>query len=371
MTGLSWRTLILAAIAALLLICANLWLEPDYGSKFAPTSFGTGPSGYKAAFDLATESGLPITRSYLNPNRKLPICKLLLVSPFFLGKESSGGEKDARSLLEWIRAGGTAIVLGTADSEWERLGISARTYTGTEHVAVTGDFVSAMRRLDVPNLLHFDTVPKNAQVQLRADNAPFALERVVGKGRLIAIADGGFLRNQYLGDADNSLLFIDLMRHFEKIKFDEYSHGMVEDITLSSAIMDSQAIFPIGIALMLAIMWILAQQKWPARLTADDLELPSPSIEPFVVSLGVLYSRSSDSEAAFRAYRNGFLNRLRLKMMPIGATNEEVMLQRVASDRALSVETGRWLLGPSVPRNNLELLQAVRAIEAYGAIANG
>ena len=99
--------------------------------------------------------------------------------------------------------------------------------------------------------------------------------------------------------------------------------------------------------------------------------LASLSIEPFVESLGVLYSRASDPKAVFRAYRDGFLRRLRQQMMPFGSIEEGVILQRISRDRSLSDETRRWLTGPSAPKNNAELLQAVRAIEAYAGSTNG
>jgi hypothetical protein len=268
-------------------------------------------------------------------------------------------------------AGGTVIVFGGTDSDWKRLEIPVRTYAGTEHAALTGDFAPTMRRIAVPSLLHFEAVPKAAQVRLRADDAPFAIERKIGTGRLIAVADDRFLRNLNLGNADNSLLFIDLVRRFDKAMFDEHCHGMVGDVSLDAAVLNSHAMLPIGVGLLLAMVWILAQQTWPRRLAPDTLDLPSPTIAPFVESLGVLYSRAADPQAAFFAYRDGFLRRLRRQLMPLGVNDEEVMLQRIARDRSLSDETRRWLVGPYAPKNNVELVQAVRAIEAYGGSAHG
>jgi hypothetical protein len=370
MIALPRRLLILAGIAVLLLTSVNLWLEPNFELQFSPTSFGIGPSGYKAAFDLAGELGISVTRSYIDVKRQPPPRQLLMVSPSLLEKESSG-DAPARDLLRWVRSGGTAIVFGGAGSEWDRLGISVPTYAGTDHDAISGDFAPTMRRIAVPGLLHFEAAPKDAQVRLRAEGSPFAIERKVGKGSLIAIADDRFLRNVNLGNSDNSLLFIDLVHRFDKVVFDEHCHGMVADISLYSAVLGSRAILPICVGLMLEIVWVLAQHTWPRRLSVETRALASLSIEPFVESLGVLYSRASDPKAVFRAYRDGFLRRLRQQMMPFGSIEEGVILQRISRDRSLSDETRRWLTGPSAPKNNAELLQAVRAIEAYAGSTNG
>jgi hypothetical protein len=80
----------------------------------------------------------------------------------------------------------------------------------------------------------------------------------------------------------------------------------------------------------------------------------------------VLYSRASDPPAAFRAYRSGFLRRLRRQMMPFGELDEEILLKRIASDRLLSDETRcRWLLMDTAPKSDAELVDAVRALESY------
>jgi hypothetical protein len=92
---------------------------------------------------------------------------------------------------------------------------------------------------------------------------------------------------------------------------------------------------------------------------------PQPSLVSFVESLGVLYSRASDPQAAFRAYRSGFLRRLRRQMMPLGELDEQILLKRIASDRALSDETRRWLLMDTAPKSDAELVDAVRALESY------
>jgi hypothetical protein len=282
-----------------------------------------------------------------------------------LGTEPAGGDTDARELLDWVRSGGTAVVFGGTVNQWKRLEINASTVAGTEHTLISGDFAPVVRRLSVSGLLHFEAAGRDARVRLRADNTPFALERKIGKGRLIAIADDRFLRNVNLGNVDNSLLFMDLMRRFNAPALDEHCHGMVGDVSLVRVVAASRAMLPLCAGFILAVTWIFAQNSWPRRMLAGAPEGPQPSLVSFVESLGVLYSRASDPPAAFRAYRSGFLRRLRRQMMPSGELDEEILLKRIASDRALSDETRGWLLMDTAPKSDTELVDAVRALESY------
>jgi hypothetical protein len=323
------------------------------------------PGRLKAAFDLASELGVPVMRSYVSPKRQPLNRQLWMVSPSLLGTDSAGGYADARELLVWVHSGGTAVVFGGTVKQWKRLGINAGTVAGTEHTVISGDFAPVVRRLSVSGLLHFEAAGKDVSVRLRAHNTPFALDRKLGKGRLIAIADDRFLRNVNLGNADNSLLFMDLMRRFDAPAFDEHCHGMIEDVSLVRVVATSRAMLPLCAGFILAVAWIFAQHSWPRRMLAGEPDGPQPSLVSFVESLGVLYSRASDPPAAFHAYRSGFLRRLRRQMMPSGELDEEILLKRTASDRSLSDETRRWLLMDSAPKSDAELVDAVRALESY------
>jgi hypothetical protein len=194
MTQLPRHMLFLAGAVFLTLFAINLWLRPDFELQLSPTSYGVAPNGYKAAFDLASELGLPVTRSYLAP-RQQPLTKtILLISPSLLDPDSNSGDSKAHELLDWVRSGGTAIVFGAKNSNWKRLDVDADAVAGTAHAAITGDLTKVMRRLSVPGLLHFEAISKTLRIRLRADDLPFAIERTLGKGHLIAIADGRFLQ---------------------------------------------------------------------------------------------------------------------------------------------------------------------------------
>ncbi|MGH7933910.1 MAG: DUF4350 domain-containing protein [Candidatus Binataceae bacterium] len=364
------RTLIsAAAVVVLMLAGVNLWFRPNLELQQSETSFGVGQNGYKAAHDLLLELGFPVIRSYVRPSRLSMKRPLWFVSPSFLEPGKHGADDDAHEFLRWVSAGGTAVVFGGPGADWKRLGLARETSASSgKLVVVEGDFTPVARQVAFSGLLYFKAAGDKARVRLRADGAAFALERAVGAGRLITIADDRFLRNADLGDGDNSLIVVDLVRALGAPGFDEHSHGLAAPVSIIAALAGSRAILPILVAFLAALLWIGEQHSWPRRNLADEPEGPEPSIATFVESLGVLYSRAGDPAAVFRAYRGGFLRRLRRQMSPRADLPTELLVERLAHDRSLSAETRRWLVEGDEPKNHSELVIAVRAIESYPRI---
>jgi len=102
----------LVSVVLVIVTGVNLWMRPDFELQLSPTSFGVGPAGYKAAFDLASELGVPVMRSYVSPKQQPLNRQIWMVSPSLLGTDSAGGDTDAHELLDWVRSGGTAVVFG-------------------------------------------------------------------------------------------------------------------------------------------------------------------------------------------------------------------------------------------------------------------
>jgi hypothetical protein len=355
----------LAVVAVLaLLFGINLWFWPDLQLQLSTTSFGVGSDGYKAAYDLLSELGLPVSRSYL-PLSQTPKNHLLwFVSPTLLDPRESEIDPGADELSKWIRAGGTAVVFGEPGSAWKRLGITAKTEAAGEDSLITGDFTLRARDIPVAGLRFFSAGGK-ARVRLQSGKAPFALELPVGAGRLIAVADGRFMRNGNLAHGDASVLVFDLARALGAPTFDERSHGLAAPVSLPAVILTSRAIVPLGLGLLAALLWVGEQRRWPRRTLAGPPEGPQPSIGAFVDSLGMLYSRADDPAAVFRAYRAGFLRRLGRQISPRAELTEDRVIERLAGDCSLPAETRRRLVDGVPPRDERELVLAVRAIESY------
>ena len=363
------RGLLSIAAVLLILLGVNLWLRPNNDSLRSQTSFGVLPSGYKAAYDLLSELHFPIARSYLRPNELPATHPMWFVDPSFMDPGQRGAGDDARELLKWIRSGGTAVVFGSRYSLWKRLEIAPELSSPdpgkAEVEMVRGDFARLPRMLYISGLLYFAATPKDARVRLSFDGVPFALEVPLGKGRLIAVADDRFLINANLDQADASLLLVDLARALGAPTFDEHFHGLAAPSSPIWSIVYSRAMLPILVALLAALVWMSAQRVWPRRTLADMREGPDPQVASFIESLGVLYSRASDPAAVFKAYRAGFLRRLRRQISARPDLPDDAVMERLARDRSLSTETRRWLIESAIPRSNAELVVAVRAIESY------
>jgi hypothetical protein len=371
------RILVPSGVVLLLLLGLNLWLWPNQTLQHSPTSFGAMRDGYKAAFDLLSEMHFPVTRSFLRPKLTPTNQTVWFIAPSFLEADKPSAHDDAREVVEWAARGGTAVIFGEWGSDWKALGLTREVEKGQDkddRSLIRGDLEPIPRWLDTPELLHFTALNgKDAgahaheRVLLTADGKPFALEMAVGKqgGRLIAIADGNFLRNQDLAEADASLLLVDLVRAYGTPVFDEHSHGLAAPASLTLAVLDSRAILPLIIGLLVAMLWIFSQRVWPRRSLEEDSELPAPSIASFVESLAILYSRAGDPAAVFRAYRAGFLRRLRRQVGLRTDSPEDLLLERIARDRSLPAETRHWLLESDAPADHRHLVIAVRALEFY------
>jgi hypothetical protein len=118
--------------------------------------------------------------------------------------------------------------------------------------------------------------------------------------------------------------------------------------------------------MMTALLWIAEQHSWPVRRLESQNHGSAPSIDSFVESLGILYSRANDPRAAFRAYRASFIRRARRQISPRVEVSEQVVVDRMMRDRSLSDESRRWLVGneSDPPSTETELVRAVRALES-------
>ena len=386
MNAIPKRILISIGVVVILLLALNLWLWPNQSLQQSATSFGIMRDGYKAAFDLLSEMQLPVARSFRRIKTMPTNQTVWFVAPSFLDAASPHAHDDAHEVVEWASRGGTAVIFGEDASNWAALGLTREVETPEKddkdkddgkdegRYLIQSALGTASRWLDVPDLLHFAaSKEKNApHVALTVDGKPFALEMHVGKngGRVIAVADDVFFRNEHLADADASVLVADLARTYGAPVFDEHSHGLSAPSSLTLAILDSRAVLPIIIGLLAATLWVFSQRAWPRRSLDDDADLPAPSIAGFVDSLSILYARAGDPAAVFRAYRVGFLRRLRRQLGLRADYPDDLLLNRLARDRAMPDDTRHWLLANDAPADHRHLVIAVRALESYPGLGN-
>ena len=160
---------------------------------------------------------------------------------------------------------------------------------------------------------------------------PLALEIPVGRGRLIAVADGGLWSNSQLPRSENAVFLANLLAHYGqpggRVLFDEYHHGDISDA--GGSVWEDLgrplqlALIQLGLA-VLALLALLAVRFGPpvplgrgaARSSAD-----------YVGSLASLYRRAGASQTALETLYRQFLRDLcgRLALPP------DVDLERLAA----------------------------------------
>ncbi len=160
---------------------------------------------------------------------------------------------------------------------------------------------------------------------------PLALEIPVGRGRLVAVADGELFSNANLARSENSVFLADLLAHYghrgDPVLFDEYHHG---DVGGSPGGSVWEALGqPLQLALTqvflaaLCFLVLLGGRFGPPVPSARDIARSSAD---YVASLASLYRRAEASGTALETLYRQFLRDVcgRLALPP------DVNLERLA-----------------------------------------
>jgi len=383
------------ATALSVLTVINLGLAADDPLlELSATTYGKSPGGYGALHDLLAElESRPRSERSRAAYGELPTSRTLwLLAPDLLenadGEQSSpldaGHDALASALQRWVERGGTAVVFGTALSDWSRYGLvpAPPAATASEHVPLPSTLGPQWRALEAPGLRHFDpNALGDFERVLGQPNAPFALQKRLGKGRLIAVADATPLQNQYLDRADHASLALDLARAFGPPLFDERCHGLLPNASLSAALgMERSWLIAIGLGLCaLLALWHL--RSVPAATLARESGLEpglehgvdrgvQPGLQSFVDSLAVLYGRKAprDAAAVYRAYLHGVRFRLRHQLYGARGGSDQLLSQRLLRELGAEPALLARLQGQSAPRNERELQVAIRDLERSAAV---
>jgi len=386
-----------SAIAAALLLMIVGILLPDGSERATRTSFGTHPHGFRAFFELLVELGFPVRRSFDPPDRIAAGSAVWWIAPEALcvGEE----ETVLWELTGLLERGGTAVVFPPRDCA--RLGAlpvperSAKRDAGEaseeeeqkeEQEAsdrdlldrwLAGDFTLAgiptnpqqleggpgpgLRELDAPPLLRFAETDE-FEVRARLDGAPFILEKRVGAGTLVLVADATFLTNGFLDRADAAPLAVDLASHYGVSLVDEFSHGMHRERHPIRYLARSSAL---PVFLGLALLGLLAFWRGstlPRRRLQEAL-LPAPALDRFVDSLASLYARSRDQGRVAERYRELTLARLRRHFGLPAETPARIIVERLRRDRRLSPELLGALTEVATPGGEAALRARARRLD--------
>jgi uncharacterized protein DUF4350 len=300
------RAAVLGAFVVLLIV--GTFFEDENTRPMSATTFGTVPGGYGAVYDLLTELGLAVGRSYVLPTAPGPPA-----TRWWL--EARGACREPTwPPLSWVEAGGAAVLLfGGTGSEPCQLSADVRVparvavdaaCAGPHQVA--GDL--GPRTLDVAGLAAFVDAG-DWTVRARVGERPFVLERRLGDGVVVVVADAGFLSNASLDRADAAPLAVDLVRAYGVPVFDEHELGPVAGGGTLAYLARSPAL---GVFLGLALTGVLFAWQGalvPAR-QVEERDLGAPRLDAFVDAVAALYARSGDHARVLARYRTLTVRRL-------------------------------------------------------------
>ena len=258
--------------------------------------------------------------------------------------------KDVPRLRQWLKTGHTAILLSS------RLASSQTGGNGTSDPQSFGDALDLIVQSGSPNTGRSEFAPlqpvadtqgvlslhsesgfriKRAAADglaLFGDQAgPLALVIPVGKGRLIAVADGAVFTNRQLAQSENAVFLANVLAHYGKpggrVLFDEYHHG-------DAANADGSVWEDLGRPLQLAVIQLCFAALGLLVMLSVRFGPPVPPVAliarssaDYVGSLASLYRRAGASQTALETLYRQFLRDIcgRLALPP------DVDLERLAA----------------------------------------
>lgn len=362
-------------LGAVLLALAELFIPEDDPRLADPTTYGTGPWGFRAAFDLVTELGHPIRR------HEAPIDGLaaddtawwLAPAGICAGRipERAGWDGGA-----WVLGGGTAVVWLPEPSPTAGgcaiagLAVPARSLgRATDPQDATPDVPS--REPGGEGLALFNDVDDWSTVA-QHKGRPVVLEHPLGAGRVVLVADARPIRNMDLDHADSAPLLMDLVERYGTPAVVEAPPLPLAQTSrsVSRYLARSPAAIPIAGLVVTGLLLAWRGTLVPAR-TLDDGELAPPTLRQFVDGLARLYAGTHDHARMLVRYRQLAAGRLRRHLrLPMHASIDAIV-GRIGRTRTLSDDPRALLDGPLRVATPEDLRAAVRRLDALVAEVTG
>ncbi len=361
------------------------------------TSYGGPPYAWGAAYDLLRELRVGATRARARLATRDLAQTQWIIEPGWSDRDLL---REITSIEQFVAAGGTVVVIGAYHSVWRSLslasvepheeeraghdksdrapsaarhgtqaGAQTEAHTPREAVTVHGPWLRGVRHLELFSTRLFDAnASAGSEPRVQTDQGAFVIERHIGAGKLVAVADSRFLSNGQLDQHQHAPFLLDLALAYGAPAFDERCHGLLPPRSPWTALGRG---FLWLVALALAALTLAALQharRWPAPGRSDDAP-PAPTLEVFVSSLASLYRARGRRTPAnvFRAYRLGFLRRVQRALFGHRELSQARFEGRMESEARRLGPAGRWLSGAAAPASPAELTSAVSALERYAA----
>jgi len=228
---------------------------------------------------------------------------------------------------------------------------------------VAGELTTRARTLVVPPLARF-AEPGDWEPALLLEGEPFGLAASLGRGRILVVADGTFLRNAWIDGGDSALLALDLVRALGVPRVDEHAHGLrlEQSRTVLLVQLGALPVFVSVAALAVLFGWWLAAVPVGIPATVPSVR---PALDEFVSSLASLYAVNRDYAGLAERYRELTVERLRSHLGLAPETPAGLLVERLRSRRRVSREQLALLERSAPPvRSRSEWLERVQALDA-------
>jgi hypothetical protein len=216
---------------------------------------------------------------------------------------------------------------------------------GSERVTIAGPLARAPRVLELRAPVAFlaETDWSAAasaagwEVAATQNGSPWALERALGAGRLVVVADGSFLENRYLDQADAAPLALDLALALGAPWIDERQHGLVPSRDTLAYLAGSPAAYAFAGLFLAALVFAWYGAAEPPRRVAE-LDADAPTLATYVGSLAGLYAATGDPARVLERYREVSARRLRRGLGLPPDTSLAALVDRLGRRRRLAPE---------------------------------
>jgi hypothetical protein len=230
-----------------------------------------------------------------------------------------------RQVVDWVLAGGVFFIVAPAieaSAEGEPRGaerrvslaelLGLRVRRGSAPAApVADDPLASLAALHEEEAAqHWSAWPRGARIRLGQAPHPVLVDFVLGRGRVVALAEPSFLRNEGLAEGDRlSLALALLLEPGRTIVFDEHAHGLAERPGLAY-VLSRYGLLP-ALGAFLLFLGLVAWRTSPAEAEpVDDAGAMGEMEDTLIHARAALYARTIRPHEALRVLERDLRHRL-------------------------------------------------------------
>lgn len=312
----------------------------DEGPRPRRSTFSPKPGGWKAAYLLLEQSGIPTKRWEKPPATWPDTASVVIAGQEVLALEGSAywTAEQAKDAMEWVERGGTLLVLAAENNAvTQEVGVSPDVHKNKDkdvHPEQPLPYLAGVKDVTFPGAERFLSLGKDTTVLL-ADDKPAVVAVKRGTGRVILVSSPTIIENKTLLKGDNARFLVQTVSAFlqparkDGVVWDEFHQGYQEQRSFWNAIGQPGQFALLQLGTLLALICYTVGTRF-------GLPRPAPAqnrlSSEYVSSLADLYRRAKASDAALEGVYLSFWRDLcRAVGMPLDSDAAEVARRAAAS----------------------------------------